>query len=904
MDFLFNFFVKPHVFLILFAIAALFKTYLIISLLVETFKSKSFKKLVTLLLIAICSGILRDFTWILFILRKFIVPTLSWQIVAFVTRTAWGFFILQYQSFFTLLQNLINNHRYKNSAFRLFSIISYSLGLYFFFIAIYFFHVPSAPLELEMVTLSLYYLLPLLGPICFKIWQLIIKQKFPVILAYQLKIFVFFFLVPQIFLEFLSSKSILYWLPGTHLLNKHLVEEIIILSSTASLFYVYRRIIGLRFLGIKNHIESKKKFDFINDFKEILEQLSYTTSPKELANITQIFFQAAFRVPLGRTRLYIRRTIEDISENDTTFPDIIITSNKVESFFATHASFEDPVMSYLRKTKIFIKDEIEFSDYYTQDTTRSKILVFLENINADIFLPIYERQNISAYIIVENKSRPNQLYTSSERDEMLVFTSYVSNTINILKHGNLEYLLQQEKKLKETLYSKHQEINQYKESIRSFLRSSQERTIGVLFYKNRRFTYANQASEELLGINVNLTEGHPLAIQLKSLVKKVQEFKTAQAQVTIAQNGNKLVLSALPSLEPNMVLVMVYYPEISDIVKEQFDQLKDPSEWDYLLYLETTQSGRLINQLIPGKGEKLLNFKIKLLATALSKKATLINMQQDDLLPTVELLHHISLRQQLYTLKLTSPEKNNEIALKLFGINPIFQNSKNTHESLLEKLDGIGTLFIENIHFLSKETQNYLAEFISFGFFHKFKSDTKITSNIRIICSSPHNLQSLVSEGNFSKELFNELKEACFTFPSINELPNVEIAQLVQGFANQAVTSTTYKNLLELTDTDAKKVLQECPLSLQALKSRVHQLIVAKSNKHNIQDTTEFDPAYHVSDPELAQAVRMGKKALKDPHTMAILWNKFKNQNKIATLLGVNRSSVNRRCQQYQLYNK
>ena len=29
---------------------------------------------------------------------------------------------------------------------------------------------------------------------------------------------------------------------------------------------------------------------------------------------------------------------------------------------------------------------------------------------------------------------------------------------------------------------------------------------------------------------------------------------------------------------------------------------------------------------------------------------------------------------------------------------------------------------------------------------------------------------------------------------------------------------------------------------------------------------------------------------------MTCLWNKFKNQNKIATLLGVNRSSVNRRC--------
>ncbi len=40
---------------------------------------------------------------------------------------------------------------------------------------------------------------------------------------------------------------------------------------------------------------------------------------------------------------------------------------------------------------------------------------------------------------------------------------------------------------------------------------------------------------------------------------------------------------------------------------------------------------------------------------------------------------------------------------------------------------------------------------------------------------------------------------------------------------------------------------------------------------------------------------------IRTPQSMAILWNKFRNQNKIAALLGVNRSSVNRRCQEYNL---
>ena len=47
--------------------------------------------------------------------------------------------------------------------------------------------------------------------------------------------------------------------------------------------------------------------------------------------------------------------------------------------------------------------------------------------------------------------------------------------------------------------------------------------------------------------------------------------------------------------------------------------------------------------------------------------------------------------------------------------------------------------------------------------------------------------------------------------------------------------------------------------------------------------------------------LKQNANALKDPKIMVMLWNKFKNQNKIANILGVNRSSVNRRCKEYGL---
>jgi len=221
--------------------------------------------------------------------------------------------------------------------------------------------------------------------------------------------------------------------------------------------------------------------------------------------------------------------------------------------------------------------------------------------------------------------------------------------------------------------------------------------------------------------------------------------------------------------------------------------------------------------------------------------------------------------------------------------------------ALLEKLDTVGTLFIENIEHLSIETQHALAQYISYGFFHKFKSEHKIFSNVRIICSTNEDLLALTHAGSFSKTLFNELRGTSLTMPSLQTLSKPEIDQLAQDYAEQITSTDSCKNLLALTEKDKMRLNADRPLSLREFREKVHQLLVVKSSKNTLTEITEFNPAYNIADPDIAQAVQLGKKALKDPQVMGLLWEKLKNQNKIATLLGVNRSSVNRRCIEYDL---
>ena len=252
-------------------------------------------------------------------------------------------------------------------------------------------------------------------------------------------------------------------------------------------------------------------------------------------------------------------------------------------------------------------------------------------------------------------------------------------------------------------------------------------------------------------------------------------------------------------------------------------------------------------------------------------------------------------------MTLQGPSQNFDIAITLFGINPLFGLQPKTTQPLLEKLDTVGTLFIKNIHFLDLDTQEYLAMFIKTGYYTQFKSDQKIPSNVRIICSTNQNLSLLVQEGKFSRALFNELKATTLVMPSLLTLPESELHALTDGFSQQTMSSDSLQHVLVLTDKEKNLFSHDRPVSLLELKNRVQQLLVKKAKKNHVYQEIDFNPAYDVTDPDLAEAARLGKRALKEPRVMSLLWNKFKNQNKIAFFLGVNRSSVNRRCKEYNL---
>lgn len=847
-----------------------------------------------------------DIAWIVKLIREMWIPTISYGVITFFIRIAWGFLILQYQSLALFIESLTEKNFTLSWLHKFLIGIGGSFSLYFFYIAFFDSSLSNEfareqakishmiPVEIILMRYASYYLFNLLlVPSLFTAFKKLRTAKLPLILKKQLRIFIQFLIVPYILIEILQAAHFLFSSFEAYLYPTVSISTVLLIYA---IYYCIQQVMGLRFLNFNSHVQSVNSPNFIDDFKTVFEQLNYSTTTHELGHIIQNFFKDAFNIPPRKTTMHLRLTAH--TDKNTHSPILNKIEQTSESFLNSH---EVDMCAYINSHKILIYDEIDFSNFYNEDTIKKSILTFLETINADIFIPIYEKQKIIAYVIVERQARKQEFYSIIERDEMLVFASYLGNVLNLLNNRNAEMLLHEEKELREQLHNNQQEIQQYKESIRSLLKNTNKKEIGILFYKNRRFFFGNQAAKELININVNTHEGHPLTQALRRIGRQVEEYKSPQAAYAKDTAGNRLMISGVPNLEHNNVIISVYYPEFSEIITKQIVLLKDPNQWEYLLYLESTQAGHTINQLIPGSTETLLHFKISILHIALSNRPALMELPEEDLMPFVEMLHRISTRETLHTVTLQSKEKNYEIAVKLFGATPSLALHATTALPLFKKLDQTGTLYIKNVELLDLETQEYLAEYMRSGMYRLFKSDQKLASTVRIICSTHANLFGLIQEGAFSKNLYAQLTKAQLICPSLSTIPEQELFELIDGFAEQAIKTHAFKNLLELNDNEKNKLIAKRPASLQELKSRVHQVLIAKSKKNQIYNQSEFDPAYATIDPELINAARLGKHALRDPQIMATLWNKFQNQNQIATFLGVNRSSVNRRCKDYNL---
>ena len=108
-------------------------------------------------------------------------------------------------------------------------------------------------------------------------------------------------------------------------------------------------------------------------------------------------------------------------------------------------------------------------------------------------------------------------------------------------------------------------------------------------------------------------------------------------------------------------------------------------------------------------------------------------------------------------------QNTNEIMLGLLQESTLFGHLKgsltfaNTSElGYIEVAEG-GTIVIENIDDLTLSVQNKLLTYLKTGFFKRIGSNEQIKSNVRMIFTCGMDIEELVKNGYFNKELYNSL---------------------------------------------------------------------------------------------------------------------------------------------------
>ena len=151
----------------------------------------------------------------------------------------------------------------------------------------------------------------------------------------------------------------------------------------------------LRFLNVHTHVQSDQRFNFIDDFKDVLQNLSLVSSPKELGYVTQRFLKDALNIPITKTTFHIRNLDSSHQEQ------LPLAQTLTENFITINQNNHLMIEFVKTNRLILIRDEIDFNHFSSPNPTSGQVVQFLDAINADIFLPIFEKKTVLA-----NKSNP------------------------------------------------------------------------------------------------------------------------------------------------------------------------------------------------------------------------------------------------------------------------------------------------------------------------------------------------------------------------------------------------------------------------------------------------------------------------------------------------------------------
>jgi two-component system nitrogen regulation response regulator NtrX len=190
---------------------------------------------------------------------------------------------------------------------------------------------------------------------------------------------------------------------------------------------------------------------------------------------------------------------------------------------------------------------------------------------------------------------------------------------------------------------------------------------------------------------------------------------------------------------------------------------------------------------------------------------------------TARTIHALSLRAAapfvVINAAAITPER---MEIELFGTEQL--DGRPRKIGALEEAHG-GTLFIDEISDMPRETQNKILRVLVEQTFLRAGGTTKVAVDTRIITSTARNLEEEIAAGRFREDLFHRLSVVPIRVPPLTERRE-DVAPLVEHFMEQISQSTGLPK--RRIGDDAMAVLQthDWPGNVRQLRNNVERLMI------------------------------------------------------------------------------
>jgi two-component system, NtrC family, nitrogen regulation response regulator NtrX len=240
---------------------------------------------------------------------------------------------------------------------------------------------------------------------------------------------------------------------------------------------------------------------------------------------------------------------------------------------------------------------------------------------------------------------------------------------------------------------------------------------------------------------------------------------------------------------------------------------------------------------------------------------------------------------------------------ELFGVESA-GNGASRKIGALEEAHG-GTLFIDEIADMPRETQNRILRVLTDQTFERAGSNTRVSVDVRVITSTSRNLEAEIAEGRFREDLYHRLSVVPIRVPPLAERRE-DIPDLVDYFLDQISASTGLPR--RQIGADALAVLQShsWPGNVRQLRNNVERLLIlAGGDPHATVTAAMLPPDVGALVPTmpteaggeqlLSLPLRDAREAFEREYLIAQI-NRFGgNISRTAEFVGMERSALHRK---------